>query len=89
MKRRRSEAGPGLAVIDATANLPRKREVVARVLGQVRTRIRARNLSPRTEKTYVAWIERYIGFHGRRDPAAMGRTEIEAFLGHLGAELGL
>lgn len=89
VKKHRSEAGPGLEVIEATSHLPRNRRVVARVLGQVRTRIRTRNLSPRTEKTYLAWIERYIGFHGRRDPTGMGRAEIEAFLGHLGAELGL
>ena len=61
-------------------------QVVAHVLGQVRTRVRARNLSPRTEKTYLGWIERYVGFHGLRDPAGMGRADIEAFLGHLGAE---
>ena len=89
MKKDRWEAGPGLELIDVTSHLPRNRQVVARVLGQVRTRIRARNLSPRTEKTYLSWIERYIGFHGRRDPAGMGRAEIEAFLGHLGGELRL
>jgi hypothetical protein len=54
---------------------------------QVRTRVRARQLSPRTEKTYSGWIERYLAFHGRRDPALMGHAEIEAFLGHLGEDL--
>ena len=89
MKRRRSEAGPGLEFVGAPSHLPKNRQVVAYVLGQVRTRARARNLSPRTEKTYLGWVERYVGFHGRRDPSGMGRAEIEAFLGHLGAELGL
>ena len=89
MKKRRSEAGPGLEIGEARSHFPRNRQVVARVLEQVRTRIRARNLSPRTEKTYLGWIKRYIGFHGQRDPAGMGRAEIEAFLGHLGGELGL
>ena len=89
MRSRRSEAGPGLEVIEATSHRPRNRQAVARVLDRVRTRIRARHLSPRTEKTYLGWIERYIGFHGRRDPGGMGCTEIETFLGHLGAKLGL
>jgi len=89
MKKRRSEAGPGLEVIEAIRPHARNRRVVAGVLGRVRTRIRTRNLSPRTEKAYLGWIERYIRFHGRRDPAEIGRREIEAFLGHLGAELEL
>ena len=86
MRRRRSEAGPGLEAVEATSHRPRNRQAVARVIERVRTRIRARSLSPRTEKTYLSWIERYIAFSGRRDPARMGRTEIEAFLGHLAEE---
>ena len=89
MASRRREAGPGLEAIEANADLPRNRKAALRVLERVRTRIRARNLSPRTEKTYLGWIERYIGFCGWRDPARMGRTEIEAFLSHLGEESGL
>ncbi len=89
MRRRRSEAGPGLEAVEATSHRPRNRQAVARVIERVRTRIRARSLSPRTEKTYLSWIERYIAFSGRRDPARMGRTEIEAFLGHLAEESGL
>jgi putative ABC transport system substrate-binding protein len=38
----------------------------------VRDTIRARHYSRRTEKTYVAWIRRYIFFHGERQPAEMG-----------------
>ncbi len=89
MKKCRLEAGLGLEIDGVTTHLPRKPQVVARILEQSRTRIRARNMSPRTERTYLGWIKRYIGFHGRRDPAEMGRAEIEAFLGHLGQELGL
>ena len=89
MANHKSEAGPGLEAIEAGAHLPGDPQAVTRVLERARTRIRARNLSPRTEKTYLGWIKRYIGFHGRRDPATMGRAEIEAFLGHLGEALGL
>ncbi|MCH7565214.1 MAG: integron integrase [Gemmatimonadetes bacterium] len=89
MKKRRWEVGPGLEIGGVRSHIPRTPQIVARILEQVRTRIRARSMSPRTEKTYLGWIKRYIGFHGRRDPTGMGRVEIEAFLGHLGGDLGL
>jgi hypothetical protein len=82
MRNRRSEAGPGLEVIETTSYLVGNRPAIARLLERVRTRIQVRNLSPRTEKTYLGWIERYIGFHGRRDPARMGRAEMQRRLLH-------
>ena len=54
-----------------------------RLLDQVRGAVRARHYSPRTEDAYVHWIRRYIVFHGKRHPAEMGVTEVEAFLTHL------
>ena len=51
-----------------------------RLLDQVRTAIRTRHYSLRTERAYVHWIKRYIYFHGKRHPIDMGATEIEAFL---------
>ena len=52
----------------------------ARLLDQVRNRIRLKHYSIRTEQAYVDWIRRYIHFHGKRHPAAMGASEIETFL---------
>ncbi len=37
-----------------------------RLLDRVREAIRARHYSVRTEKACVAWIRRYIFFHGKR-----------------------
>src|SRR5262249_57725893 len=54
-----------------------------RLLERVREAIRARHYSRRTEKTYVAWIRRYIFFHGKRHPAEMGAREITEFLSAL------
>ena len=54
-----------------------------RLLDRVREAIRARHYSRRTEKTYVAWIRRYILFHGKRHPAEMGSREITEFLSAL------
>ena len=55
----------------------------AKLLQRVRLAIRGRQYSPRTEQTYVGWIRRYLVFHGRRHPAALGQTEVEQFLEHL------
>src|SRR5947208_5783064 len=61
------EAGPGGA--------PKPR-----LLDPVRETVRARHYSRRTEDAYVAWIRRYIFFHGKRHPAEMGAAEVTRFL---------
>ena len=43
-----------------------------KLLDRVRTAIRTRHYSPRTEEAYVMWIRRYIFFHGKKHPSAMG-----------------
>ena len=48
--------------------------------------MRARQLSPRTEQSYTAWIIRYVRYHRMRHPADLGEAEIVAFLTHLAAE---
>jgi hypothetical protein len=56
-------------------------EVTApRLLDQVRTAIRARHNSRRTEEAYVHWIRRFIVFHGRRHPGGLGAADIAAFI---------
>ena len=54
-----------------------------RLLDRVRTALRIRHCSLRTEKAYVGWIRRYIFFHGKRHPAEMGAAEITRFLSDL------
>lgn len=54
-----------------------------RLLDILRTRIRLKHYSLRTEQTYTEWAKRYILFHGKRHPAEMGKEEVEAFLSHL------
>jgi len=56
------------------------------LLEVVRTKIRARHYSLRTEKAYVFWIRRYVHFHGKRHPRDMGAPEVEAFLTHLAVD---
>ena len=54
-----------------------------RLLDQVRTAIRARHYSPRTETAYVAWIRRFVLFHRKRHPRDMGEAEVVGFLSAL------
>jgi len=54
-----------------------------RLLDQVRSEIRKRHYSLRTEQSYVHWIKRFILFHEKRHPREMGAAEIEAFLSDL------
>jgi hypothetical protein len=39
-----------------------------------------------TEEAYVAWIRRYIVFHGKRHPAEMGAPEATKFLTSLAVD---
>ena len=57
-----------------------------RPLDQVRTSIRTKHFSLRTEKTYVRWIRRFIYFTGKRHPRELGAGEVSAFLSHLATE---
>ena len=51
-----------------------------RLLDRVREALRTRHYSRRTEQAYVAWIRRFIFFHGKRHPAEMGAPEVTRFL---------
>jgi len=78
------------------ASLPRRfavRETIAvtppkpRLLDRVRTALRARHYSRRTEDAYVAWIKRYIFFfHAKRHPVEMGAPEVTRFLSSLAVD---
>ena len=57
-----------------------------RLLDRVRAATRARHYSRRTEKAYVAWIRRYILFHGKRHPMEMGGPEVTRFLTSLAVD---
>jgi integrase len=58
----------------------------ARLLDQMRERIRYCHYSLRTEQAYVFWVRRFIRFHRLRHPRSMGSSEVEAFLTHLATE---
>ena len=55
-------------------------------LDRVRAAIRTRHYGRRTEAAYVAWIKRFIFFHGKRHPAEMGEAEVTRFLSSLAVD---
>ena len=54
-----------------------------KLLEEVRSLIRLRHYSYRTEKSYVHWIREFIFYNKVRHPAEMGKEEVTAFLSHL------
>ena len=57
-----------------------------RLLDRVRAAARFCHYSRRTEGAYVAWIRRYIFFHGKRHPAELGAAEVTRFLSSLAVD---
>jgi len=54
-----------------------------RLFDLLRSRIRMRHYSVRTERVYAHWVRRYVLFHGKRHPREMGPAEITSFLSAL------
>jgi len=49
----------------------------------MRAALRTRHYSYRTEEAYVAWVKRFVRFHGMRHPRELGEPDVNAFLTHL------
>ena len=58
----------------------------ARLLDQVRERVRYLHYSLRTEQAYVHWVQAFVRHQGMRHPNEMGHAEVQAFLSWLAAE---
>jgi integron integrase len=54
-----------------------------RLLEQVRSIIRLKHYSIRTEEAYVHWIKEYILFHHKRHPLELGADNVSQFLSYL------
>jgi site-specific recombinase XerD len=62
------------------------RQHAPKLLDQMREVMRVRHYARATEEAYVDWVKRYILFHNKRHPAAMGAQEVSRFLTHLAVE---
>ena len=74
-------ASGSVELASCVCEVPRRR-----LLDRVRDALRLRHYSRRTERAYVAWIRRYVLFHGKRHPAEMGAEEVSRFLSALAVE---
>lgn len=57
-----------------------------KLLDRVRTAMRTRHMSPRSEEAYLFWIRRYMVFHDRRHPETLGPEDVARFLSDLAEE---
>lgn len=55
----------------------------SKFLSDVAQQMMTTGYAKRTIETYTYWIRLYILYSGKRHPADMGNTEVEAFLSHL------
>ncbi len=53
-----------------------------RLMERVRSELRVRHYSIRTEEAYTAWIRRYLQFH-RRHPRELDGDDLNRYLTHL------
>lgn len=51
-----------------------------KLLVQMRQALRVHHYSPRTEEAYLAWVRRFVRFHGLQHPSELGRGAIGQFL---------
>lgn len=55
----------------------------SKFLSDVARQMMTQGYAKRTIETYTYWIRLYILYSGKRHPADLGDTEVEAFLSHL------
>lgn len=79
-------AAPAVRRPETRGNAPGNTWLVAEkpnLLDMLKAALRRVHYSLRTENSYVAWVKRFVVFHGMRWPHAMGLPEVEQFLNHL------
>ena len=54
-----------------------------KLLDRVRSEIRLRHFSLRTEQAYLLWTRRYVIFHNKTHPEHLGPQHVRSFLTHL------
>ncbi len=63
-----------------------------KLLDQMREKLRVLHYAGKTEKSYVAWVERFLRYHEDRNrgvwrhPTELGKAEIEEYLTYLAVD---
>jgi integron integrase len=84
--RRATEVPSGrLGAMGGGRNEPGEDETRANegVFGRLRHELRARHYSPRTERAYVGWAQRFVAFNQQRHPRDLDASHVRAFLDDL------
>lgn len=59
------------------------------LISRIRTEIRRRNYSYRTEQAYTSWVVRFVKFHNLRHPENMAEKEVVEYLNYLAEGRGV
>jgi integron integrase len=54
-----------------------------KLMDKVRTELRTKHYSSKTEEAYTNWIKRFVLFHNKKHPKDMGAAEIKSFVDNL------
>ncbi len=57
-----------------------------KLLDQMKSVMRIKPHSLKTEKSYIQWVRRYIYFHNKRHPDEMGALDVQKYLSYLAVE---
>ncbi len=66
--------------------IPNLKSRSPKLLDQLRTVIRRKHYSIRTEQAYVDWVKRFIYYYNKQHPKDLGKHEITSFLNYLAVE---
>lgn len=79
--------GHGILTPTASSMMTHGRyDLTQRMLEYTRRMLVTREYSPRTQVTYLQWIKRFMSHLGHPHPRALGRAEVERYLGYLANE---
>ena len=59
------------------------------LLTRMREEMLVRRYSPRTVESYVAWVRRFLRYHGMQHPRDLGAEAVSEFLTYLASEQGV
>ncbi len=63
---------------------PREIDILhSEILQRLRTELRVRHYSIRTERSYVQWVRRFIAFHGLKSPKELSPEAVRQYLEYL------
>lgn len=78
-----AEARSEMTFRDSAVSKPALEEQYGGILERLRSELRVRHYSLRTERAYEQWVRRFLSFHGNRPTEQLGAAEIKEYLEYL------